>query len=115
MMDPMALGTAAAAAVAALVGVAKSYHNGALGAALEEREAARQATPEIQQTLQEVATDVEHTRTKVDDIDDRVDEVARSMVIIHSDANGQPDIDEAELRERLDVDRVDDDLVEQSG
>lgn len=123
----MAVGTVVAAVIATLVGVGKSYHDGALKGTLRRRtdEAeTHEAAPEIRETLEGVAEDVKHTRRKVDEVDskvddvddkvvgahDRVDDVARSITIMHAN---DPNVNEDDLRERLDVDRTDYDLVEE--
>lgn len=101
-----------------VVVIAKSIRSGYLGRELEKRRTATSAhevIPELSEKIDDVATDVKYTREKVDhveekaeQIDERVDRVSRTMAVVHAEDEG---VDVRELRDRLDVDDLDEDLI----
>lgn len=95
-----------------IAGFIKSYRNGMINKALNKQKTANTAhaqIPEISNKLDNIDENVSETKDKVESIETRVDVGFRTIALIHRD---DPDVDSEELRNRLNVKDLDNDLLE---
>lgn len=99
--------------ITVIASVIKSLKGGYLGTLIDgwraENDAGSQAHHEINERLRTIDETTQRTETKVEDVDDRVDDVAKAVLIIHEDDDH---INDEALRERLEVDELNSDLLE---
>lgn len=99
-----------------VVGVGKSLLNGHLREAITDARAERSSAkkahdqiPVLVEKVDDVQEEVEKTRQDVAQTAEKVDAVGRVVAILHAEDD---EVRQDELRERLDVDAIDYDLVD---
>lgn len=117
--NPQMWGSAVAAFLAVSIYIVNSFLDGGIRGAIQVTKNDGQNDEfdegDMASVLDEVSDDVKYTRNKLENVDDkvehvdnRVDRISRAMIVIHKHSHF---VDEDELRKRLDVDALDDDLI----
>lgn len=102
---------------ALLAGLLKSLRNGRLRREVDNWERKQETAEEAHEAIPEVLEKLEHMERKQDQgfahVRRRIDEVGRTVYLLHSREDEEPHDDE--LRDRLGVDASDDDLFRGGG
>ena len=93
-----------------IAGAVRSYRHGWLKGFVDEAIGTR--NDNLDEKLNSIHQDVEETYDETKRNGEHIDEVAEAIVLLHSD---DEDVDERELRERLEVEDLDRDLFVREG